>query len=137
MEKIYNSQIFQIDMKNIVLPSAFQNKWMELFPSIISRAKTLQVVHSEVSGHASGSIHLVISCFFLDTYSKFLHLKYNLSYPQLGIVHILLSAQTNYACKYLILLVPSIFPVTDVCRATSSFPSSAHKRGSLPSLLPT
>lgn len=32
---------------------------MELFPSIISRAKTLQVVHSEASGHASGSLHLV------------------------------------------------------------------------------
>lgn len=34
---------------------------MELFPSIISRAKTLQVVHSEVPGHATGSIHLVIN----------------------------------------------------------------------------
>ncbi|XP_022877113.1 homeobox-leucine zipper protein ROC3-like [Olea europaea var. sylvestris] len=37
----------------------FQNKWMELFPSIISRAKTLQVVHSGVSGHSTGSLHLM------------------------------------------------------------------------------
>ncbi|EPS65132.1 hypothetical protein M569_09641, partial [Genlisea aurea] len=48
-------------MNSITLVDAFldANKWMELFPSIISRAKTLQVVHSEVSGHASGSLHLM------------------------------------------------------------------------------
>ncbi|KAH6830971.1 homeobox-7 [Perilla frutescens var. hirtella] len=48
-------------MNSITLVDAFldANKWMELFPSIISRAKTLQVVHSEVPGHASGSIHLM------------------------------------------------------------------------------
>ena len=33
---------------------------MELFPSIISRAKTVQVITSGVSGHANGSLHLVI-----------------------------------------------------------------------------
>ncbi|XP_073312971.1 homeobox-leucine zipper protein HDG5 [Primulina huaijiensis] len=48
-------------MNSITLVDAFMdaNKWMELFPSIISRAKTLQVVHSSVSGHASGSLHLM------------------------------------------------------------------------------
>ncbi|KAI8021261.1 Homeobox-leucine zipper protein ROC3 [Camellia lanceoleosa] len=39
--------------------SGRENKWMELFPSIISRAKTLQIVTSGVSGHASGSLHLM------------------------------------------------------------------------------
>ncbi|KAL2233095.1 homeobox-leucine zipper protein HDG5 isoform X2 [Sesamum indicum] len=48
-------------MNSITLVDAFldANKWMELFPCIISRAKTLQVVHSEVSGHANGSLHLM------------------------------------------------------------------------------
>ncbi|KAL7111179.1 hypothetical protein ACP275_05G071800 [Erythranthe tilingii] len=48
-------------MNSITLVDAFldANKWMELFPSIISRAKTLQMVHSEASGHASGSLHLM------------------------------------------------------------------------------
>ncbi|XP_075477472.1 homeobox-leucine zipper protein HDG5-like [Primulina tabacum] len=48
-------------MNSITLVDGFldANKWMELFPSIISRARTLQVVHSSVSGHASGSLHLM------------------------------------------------------------------------------
>ncbi|KAG6399190.1 hypothetical protein SASPL_140666 [Salvia splendens] len=48
-------------MNSITLVDAFldANKWMELFPSIISRAKTLQVVHSEAPGHVTGSIHLM------------------------------------------------------------------------------
>ncbi|XP_057777731.1 homeobox-leucine zipper protein HDG5 isoform X1 [Salvia miltiorrhiza] len=48
-------------INSITLVDAFldANKWMELFPSIISRAKTLQVVHSDVPGHATGSIHLM------------------------------------------------------------------------------
>ncbi|KAL6556977.1 hypothetical protein OROHE_006853 [Orobanche hederae] len=49
-------------MNSITLVDAFLDatKWMELFPSIISRAKTLQVVHSEVhSGNATGSLHLM------------------------------------------------------------------------------
>ncbi|KAK6146467.1 hypothetical protein DH2020_020336 [Rehmannia glutinosa] len=48
-------------MNSITLVDAFldANKWMELFPSIISRAKTLQVVHSDVSGDASGSLQLM------------------------------------------------------------------------------
>ncbi|KAF8369836.1 hypothetical protein HHK36_032141 [Tetracentron sinense] len=37
----------------------FQNKWMDLFPSIISRAKTVQVITTGVSGNASGSLHLM------------------------------------------------------------------------------
>ncbi|CAO2819664.1 unnamed protein product [Amaranthus hypochondriacus] len=35
------------------------NKWVELFPSIVSRAKTIQILVSGVSGHASGSLHLM------------------------------------------------------------------------------
>ncbi|XP_022881662.1 homeobox-leucine zipper protein HDG5 [Olea europaea var. sylvestris] len=48
-------------MNSITLVDTFldANKWMELFPSIISRAKTLQIVHSGVSGHAAGSLHLM------------------------------------------------------------------------------
>ncbi|XP_059643825.1 homeobox-leucine zipper protein ROC3 [Cornus florida] len=48
-------------MNSITLVDAFldANKWMELFPSIISRAKTLQIITSGVSGHASGSLHLM------------------------------------------------------------------------------
>ena len=36
-----------------------QNKWMEMFPTIVSRAKTLQVVSSDASGQANGSLQLV------------------------------------------------------------------------------
>ncbi|KAL3649618.1 hypothetical protein CASFOL_006021 [Castilleja foliolosa] len=45
-------------MNSITLVDAFldANKWVELFPSIISRAKTLQVVHTELN---SGSLHLM------------------------------------------------------------------------------
>ncbi|KAA8522012.1 hypothetical protein F0562_012674 [Nyssa sinensis] len=48
-------------MNSITLVHAFldANKWMELFPSIISRARTIQIVASGVSGHASGSLHLM------------------------------------------------------------------------------
>ncbi|GMH22588.1 hypothetical protein Nepgr_024431 [Nepenthes gracilis] len=48
-------------MNSVTLVDAFldANKWMELFPSIISRAKTIQIVASGVSGHASGSLHLM------------------------------------------------------------------------------
>ncbi|CAO2838043.1 unnamed protein product [Amaranthus hypochondriacus] len=35
------------------------DKWVELFPSIVSRAKTIQILASGVSGHASGSLHLM------------------------------------------------------------------------------
>ncbi|OAY24455.1 homeobox-leucine zipper protein HDG5 isoform X2 [Manihot esculenta] len=47
-------------MNSITLVDAFldANKWMELFPSIIARAKTVQIVISGVSG-ASGSLHLM------------------------------------------------------------------------------
>ncbi|KAE9446219.1 hypothetical protein C3L33_21884, partial [Rhododendron williamsianum] len=48
--------VFSSSMDYCVL---FQNKWVELFPSIISRAKTLQIITSGVSGHANGSLHLV------------------------------------------------------------------------------
>lgn len=50
-----------IIMNSITLVDAFLDagKWMELFPSIVSRAKTLQVVNSGISGHASGSLQLM------------------------------------------------------------------------------
>ncbi|KAK9144254.1 hypothetical protein Sjap_004157 [Stephania japonica] len=48
-------------MNSITLADAFldANKWMELFPSIVARARTIQVVTTGVSGHASGSLHLM------------------------------------------------------------------------------
>ncbi|PHT93058.1 Homeobox-leucine zipper protein ROC3 [Capsicum annuum] len=48
-------------MNSITLVDAFldTNKCIELFPSIISRAKTIQVVTSGVSEHASGSLQLM------------------------------------------------------------------------------
>lgn len=50
----------------------FQNKWVELFPSIVSRAKTLQIISSGVTEHASGSLHLVsISCSLLENLKIF------------------------------------------------------------------
>ncbi|KAF5735049.1 homeobox-leucine zipper protein HDG5 [Tripterygium wilfordii] len=47
-------------MNSINLVDAFldANKWMDLFPSIVARAKTVQIVTSGVSG-ASGSLHLM------------------------------------------------------------------------------
>lgn len=47
-------------MNSITLVDAFldANKWMELFPSIVARAKTVQVIASGVSS-ASGSLHLM------------------------------------------------------------------------------
>ncbi|KAK1568954.1 hypothetical protein Q3G72_030873 [Acer saccharum] len=47
-------------MNSITLVDTFldANKWMELFPSIVARAKTVQVIASGVSG-ASGSLHLM------------------------------------------------------------------------------
>ncbi|XP_052208784.1 homeobox-leucine zipper protein ROC3 [Diospyros lotus] len=48
-------------MNSITLVDALldANKWMELFPSIVSRAKTLQGVTSGLSGHANGSLQLM------------------------------------------------------------------------------
>lgn len=48
-------------MNSITLVDSFldANKWVELFPSIVSRAKTIQILASGVSGHASGSLHLM------------------------------------------------------------------------------
>lgn len=48
-------------MNSLTLVDSFMDasKWMELFPSIISRAKTVQVITSGVSGHASGTLQLM------------------------------------------------------------------------------
>lgn len=52
-------------MNSLNLVDAFLDakKWMELFPSIVCRAKTNQIVASGVSGHASGSLHLMYAEF--------------------------------------------------------------------------
>ncbi|KAI9125048.1 hypothetical protein K1719_003664 [Acacia pycnantha] len=48
-------------MNSVTLVDAFLDaiKWMELFPTIVSRAKTVQVITSGASGHASGSLQLM------------------------------------------------------------------------------
>ncbi|XP_038888794.1 homeobox-leucine zipper protein HDG5 isoform X2 [Benincasa hispida] len=48
-------------MNSITLVDAFldANKWMELFPSIVAKAKTVQVISSSVSGHANSSLQLM------------------------------------------------------------------------------
>ncbi|KAB2626159.1 homeobox-leucine zipper protein ROC3-like [Pyrus ussuriensis x Pyrus communis] len=48
-------------MNGINLVNAFLdvNKWMELFPSIVSRAKTVQVISADPSGQANGSLQLM------------------------------------------------------------------------------
>ncbi|XP_009373477.2 homeobox-leucine zipper protein HDG5 isoform X1 [Pyrus x bretschneideri] len=48
-------------MNSINLVDAFldANKWMELFPSIVSRAKTVQVISADPSGQANGSLQLM------------------------------------------------------------------------------
>ncbi|KAI3855684.1 hypothetical protein MKX03_030541, partial [Papaver bracteatum] len=48
-------------MNSITLVDAFldANKWMELFPSIVWRAKTVQIISTGLSGHASNSLHLM------------------------------------------------------------------------------
>ncbi|XP_044465562.1 homeobox-leucine zipper protein HDG5-like isoform X2 [Mangifera indica] len=47
-------------MNSITLVDAFldANKWMDLFPSIVARAKTIQIIASGISG-ATGSLHLM------------------------------------------------------------------------------
>ncbi|KDP30384.1 hypothetical protein JCGZ_17113 [Jatropha curcas] len=49
-------------MNSINLVDAFldANKWMELFPSIVARAKTVQIITPGASG-ASGSLHLMFA----------------------------------------------------------------------------
>ncbi|KAK8965140.1 Homeobox-leucine zipper protein ROC3 [Platanthera guangdongensis] len=48
-------------MNSITLVDAFMdaNKWMELFPSIVSKAKTIQIITSGVAGNGNGSLHLM------------------------------------------------------------------------------
>lgn len=48
-------------MNSITLVDAFldANKWMELFPSIVSKAKTVQIITPGISGHGNGSLHLM------------------------------------------------------------------------------
>ncbi|XP_062025431.1 homeobox-leucine zipper protein HDG5-like [Rosa rugosa] len=48
-------------MNSINLVDAFldANKWTELFPSIVSKAKTVQVISADPSGQANGSLQLM------------------------------------------------------------------------------
>ncbi|KAK4797353.1 hypothetical protein SAY86_029679 [Trapa natans] len=50
-----------IIMNSITLVDAFlhANKWMDLFPSIVSRAKTIQIISPGMHGHTSGSLQLM------------------------------------------------------------------------------
>ncbi|XP_047179814.1 homeobox-leucine zipper protein HDG5-like isoform X1 [Vigna umbellata] len=52
-------------MNSVTLVDAFLDgqKWMELFPSIVSRAKTVQIISSGASGHASGTLQLMYAEF--------------------------------------------------------------------------
>ncbi|BFG30941.1 hypothetical protein CerSpe_172150 [Prunus speciosa] len=48
-------------MNSINLVDCFldANKWMDLFPSVVSRAKTVQVIQADPSGQANGSLQLM------------------------------------------------------------------------------
>ncbi|XP_052198299.1 homeobox-leucine zipper protein ROC3-like [Diospyros lotus] len=50
-----------VAISSFMLVDAFLDvkKWVKLFPSIVSRATTLQVVNSGILGHASGSLHIM------------------------------------------------------------------------------
>ncbi|XP_019423575.1 PREDICTED: homeobox-leucine zipper protein HDG5-like isoform X2 [Lupinus angustifolius] len=50
-----------IIMNSVTLVDAFLDaqKWMELFPTMVSRAKTVQIISSGASGHACGSLQLM------------------------------------------------------------------------------
>ncbi|KAK7407134.1 hypothetical protein VNO78_08791 [Psophocarpus tetragonolobus] len=52
-------------MNSVTLVDAFLDaqKWMELFPTIVSRAKTVQIISSGASGHASGTLQLMYAEF--------------------------------------------------------------------------
>ncbi|KAK7309650.1 hypothetical protein RJT34_06550 [Clitoria ternatea] len=54
-----------IIMNSVTLVDAFLDaqKWMELFPTIVSRAKTVQIISSGASGHASGTLQLMYAEF--------------------------------------------------------------------------
>nr|CAD1845050.1 unnamed protein product [Ananas comosus var. bracteatus] len=48
-------------MNSITLVDAFldANKWMELFPSIVLKARTVQIIAPGISGHCNGSLQLM------------------------------------------------------------------------------
>ncbi|XP_020247870.1 homeobox-leucine zipper protein ROC3-like isoform X1 [Asparagus officinalis] len=48
-------------MNSVTLVDVFldANKWMELFSSIVSKARTLQIISSGISCHGNGSLHLM------------------------------------------------------------------------------
>ncbi|XP_078437977.1 homeobox-7 [Wolffia australiana] len=52
-------------MNGITLVNAFMDvgKWMEMFPSVVSNARTIQVLSSGISGHGNGSLHLMYAEF--------------------------------------------------------------------------
>ncbi|XP_020529072.1 homeobox-leucine zipper protein ROC3 isoform X1 [Amborella trichopoda] len=52
-------------MNSITLVDAFldANKWMEMFPSIVSKARTVQVITAGLASHGSGSLQLMYAEF--------------------------------------------------------------------------
>ncbi|XP_020577606.1 homeobox-leucine zipper protein ROC3 isoform X2 [Phalaenopsis equestris] len=52
-------------MNGITLVDAFMdaNQWLEMFPSIVSKAKTIQIITTGLPGNGSGSLHLMYAEF--------------------------------------------------------------------------
>lgn len=44
-----------------VLLSQLQNRWVEMFPSIVARARTIQVITPGLGSHVNGSLQLVMN----------------------------------------------------------------------------
>ena len=114
----------------------FQNKWMELFPSIIAKARTVQILTPGLSG-PSGSLHLVgIRLMFrvhkipVPIQACKNCIKSNTDSENLLIMFFFLL----YYCffNYSVIIISP-----DVCRAASSLSIGANSGGLFSSLLPT
>lgn len=89
-----------------------QDKWMELFPTIVLMAKTIQVISSPTPSSLNGSLLLVIGYLFESA------MYYDLFFVVAN------------------MFVMNLFPLaSDVWRAASSFPSIAYPRILLPPML--
>lgn len=49
-----------------------QDKWVDLFPTIVTKAKTIQVLETGMLGNRSGSLQLVASSLRIQLHSFFL-----------------------------------------------------------------
>lgn len=52
-----------------------QNKWVELFPTVVSMAKTMEVISTGMMGSHSGSLQLVTRTSFITLMFFFLKKK--------------------------------------------------------------